>query len=315
MNAHGSSRDSGSATFQHEAVFYRGQDDLASATVPFIREGLDRREPVLVAVLPDRIRSLRSALGSDADRVDFLDVAEAGANPARLIPVWRRFVHESLDAGSARGVGEPVWSGRREVEIEECWLHESLLNVAFDDGPPWRLMCPYDVDSLPAAVVEDVLRTHPAVTATGPSDVEYGGHHHAKEHFTSPLSPAPDGAHHLSFVVDDLSCLRRSVCKWALEAGVSEDGAEHLVVAANELATNSIAHGGGAGVLRAWTEPDAFVVEVSDRGVISDLLIGRGLALDAAESGRGVWIVNQLCDLVQMRSLETGTVVRLHSWL
>ena len=28
--------------------------------------------------------------------------------------------------------------------------------------------------------------------------------------------------------------------------------------------------------------------------------------------GRGLWIVNQLCDLVQIRSAPSGTVVRVH---
>jgi hypothetical protein len=34
-----------------------------------------------------------------------------------------------------------------------------------------------------------------------------------------------------------------------------------------------------------------------------------------AESGRGVWITNQLCDLVQIRSGPSGTVVRVHKRL
>ena len=29
--------------------------------------------------------------------------------------------------------------------------------------------------------------------------------------------------------------------------------------------------------------------------------------------GRGVWLANQLCDLVQIRSGAAGTVVRLHA--
>jgi anti-sigma regulatory factor (Ser/Thr protein kinase) len=30
------------------------------------------------------------------------------------------------------------------------------------------------------------------------------------------------------------------------------------------------------------------------------------------EGGRGLWLVNQLCDLVQLRSSAAGGVVRLH---
>jgi len=32
-------------------------------------------------------------------------------------------------------------------------------------------------------------------------------------------------------------------------------------------------------------------------------------------SGRGIWMANQLCSLVQVRSGGEGTQVRLHSWL
>ena len=288
---------------------------MASATVPFILEGLERAEPVLVAVLPDRIRSLRSSLGSDADRVTFLDMAEVGRNPARIIPVWRHFVHESAGRSSVRGIGEPVWSSRKDVEIEECRLHESLLNLAFDDGPAWRLMCPYDVESLPAEVIEDASRTHPITSPLAASEAGYGGHDHARAAFATPLPPRPEPTQQVAFAEGDLSMVRRIVRTWSLGAGLPEDKSGHLVLAVNELATNSITHGGGRGVLYAWTEPGSFVVEVCDSGRIPDPLVGRDLALDITESGRGVWIVNQLCDLVQVRSLATGAVVRVHSWL
>jgi prepilin-type processing-associated H-X9-DG protein len=34
-----------------------------------------------------------------------------------------------------RGAGEPIWPERRPAELVECQRHESLLNVAFADGP------------------------------------------------------------------------------------------------------------------------------------------------------------------------------------
>jgi hypothetical protein len=34
-----------------------------------------------------------------------------------------------------------------------------------------------------------------------------------------------------------------------------------------------------------------------------------------ADRGRGLWLVNQLCDLVELRSDEEETVVRLHMTL
>jgi anti-sigma regulatory factor (Ser/Thr protein kinase) len=241
-------------------------------------------------------------------------MGELGANPACIIPEWRRFLDDTAAEGPVRGVGEPVWSGRRDAEIEEAMFHDALLNLAFDGGPAWRLMCPYDVSSLPAEVLEEAGRSHPVVRGTT-AGATYAGHAHAHGRFTGPLRPAPEQAERFTFGPADLAGLRTVVTRLAEQAGVARDKADDLVLAAHELATNSVVHGGGGGVLRAWAEPDAFVVEVSDHGVIEDPLVGRDLLHELAEHGRGIWMANQLCDLVQVRSGRTGTAVRLFAWL
>lgn len=299
--------------FEHQAVFYRGIDELVAAVLPFIQEGIDQAEPVLVALLPDRLAAVEAALGADATRVDFVDMAELGANPACIIPEWRRFLADTDDAGPVRGVGEPVWAGRRDAEIEEAVFHEALLNLAFDDGPGWRLMCPYDVSALPAEVIEDAVRTHPM--AHGLVGQAYAGLELAHSRFSSPLTPAPADADMCEFGPADLAGLRSMVGRLAESAGVRRSALDDLVLAAHELATNSVLHGGGAGLLRSWRQPGAFVVEIADAGLIKDPLVGRDLLHDLAETGRGVWMANQLCDLVQVRSGSAGTVVRLFAWL
>jgi anti-sigma regulatory factor (Ser/Thr protein kinase) len=95
----------------------------------------------------------------------------------------------------------------------------------------------------------------------------------------------------------------------------NRDRVDNMVRAANGLAGNSVQHAGGHGTLRTWQTGNALVIEVADTGSISDPLVGREPVLDLAESGRGVSIANQLCDLVQVRSCDTGTTVRLHTWL
>lgn len=304
-----------SSRFQHQALFYDGLGALAATLVPFIREGIVRGEPVLVALLSERLGVVEAALGPDASRVDFVDMGELGANPARIIPEWRRFLEDQGKAGPVRGVGEPVWSGRREVEIEEAGLHESLLNLAFDDGPGWQLMCPYDMSSLPAHVIDDAVRNHPITSPLHGGAVRYAGREHARTRFAAPLSPAPRDADCMSFGGDDLAGLRSIVTRLAGQAGINPAATEDLVLAAHELATNSVIHADGGGVLRAWTQSDAFVVEICDAGMIEDPLVGRDLLQELAENGRGVWMANQLCDLVQVRSGPAGTVVRLFSWL
>jgi anti-sigma regulatory factor (Ser/Thr protein kinase) len=85
-----------------------------------------------------------------------------------------------------------------------------------------------------------------------------------------------------------------------------------LVVATSEIATNAIVYGGGEGGALVWTEGDHLLCEIYGPGHISDPLIGRLRPLRAQIHGRGVWLANQLCDLVQIRSTEHGTTVRLH---
>jgi anti-sigma regulatory factor (Ser/Thr protein kinase) len=94
---------------------------------------------------------------------------------------------------------------------------------------------------------------------------------------------------------------------------VSPERADDLALAVSEVAANSIRYGGGGGLLRIWRDGQTLVCEVRDRGYIDDPLIGRTAPEPMAEGQRGLWLVNQLCDLVQLRSLDDGVVVRLHT--
>jgi anti-sigma regulatory factor (Ser/Thr protein kinase) len=97
--------------------------------------------------------------------------------------------------------------------------------------------------------------------------------------------------------------------------GAPRDVADAITVMTSELATNSVRHGGGAGTLALWSEPGAAVVEVSDAGQIADPLTGRRRPELHQHGGRGIYLVNQLCDLVQLRSSPAGTTVRITTWL
>ena len=67
--------------FDHEALFYRDEEDFLAGLLPFVREGLELDEAVVVAEPRPRLDLLRDALGDDAAAVDLLDMAEVGRNP------------------------------------------------------------------------------------------------------------------------------------------------------------------------------------------------------------------------------------------
>jgi anti-sigma regulatory factor (Ser/Thr protein kinase) len=300
--------------FAHEALLYDGEERFVAGVAPFIREGAAHGEPVLVVVAARKIDLLREALGGEDGRVLFVDMADVGANPARIIPVWQDFVAGHVAPGRrARGVGEPIWHGRGADELVECQRHEALLNLAFARSPAWRLLCPYDTRTLDPAVIEEALRSHPVVVQNGQprASDRYAGLEELCAPFVDPLADPPGAVHELAFDADSLADVRRLVYWRAAAAGLGVLRTNDLVLAVNEILTNSVRHGGGAGLLRIWQDGDALVCEVRDRGRIEDPLADRRKPGAEQTGGRGLWMANQLCDLVQIRSLADGNVVRL----
>ena len=106
--------------------------------------------------------------------------------------------------------------------------------------------------------------------------------------------------------------MRRFVYEQADESGLGTAQAHDLALAVNEVATNSIRHGGGSGILRFWTEGSTAICEIADAGRIEDPLVGRGRPAPDLGSGYGLWLATQVCDLVQIRTFRGGSVVRLH---
>ncbi|MCW3032450.1 MAG: hypothetical protein QOK19_2458 [Solirubrobacteraceae bacterium] len=119
----------------------------------------------------------------------------------------------------------------------------------------------------------------------------------------------------IPFAAEDLYELRQLLAGWAAREGMMPEPADELVLSAHEIATNSVRHAGGVGMMRLWRMSDTLVCEVQDNGRIADATIGRVRPGTSAHESRGLWIANELCDLVQIRSGEGGTQVRMHKRL
>lgn len=296
--------------FQHQALIYDGAEEYLAGAVPFLHAGLEGGQRMLVAVGPDQTDLLQRELGVDAARIRFVDMREVGRNPAAIIPLWREFVDESGEE-PLRGIGEPVWASRSEAALEECRRHESLLNVAFDNGPAWDLLCPYDAASIGDDVLTKAAQSHPCLQREGRFEPS-ASFIRDFDCFEGTL-PSPSGdPETLAFDVSGLGEVRRRVTAAAERAGMDPLEVADLVTATSELAANSVMHGGGSGTLRLWQEDERLLAEVEDPGRIEDPLAGRVKPPISQEGGRGLWLANQLCDLVQIRSGEAGTTVRLH---
>lgn len=299
--------------YRHEAFLYSGPDEFRTGTMSFIRRAIDAGDPILVVVSEAKIGLLRRELGADAEHVQFADMADVGDNPARIIAAWQAFVQAHAGAPQLWGIGEPVYPERSPTELAECQLHEALLNVAFDASTPFWLLCPYDLDALTTDIIDEAQRTHPFVARDDerrpcgtfqPIDVAHP--------FARPVPPRPADAAHMSFEPGGLRRMRAFVAGQAGRAGLEREPAAAMVLAVNEVATNSLRHGGGRGELRVWQDGRSVVCEVSDRGHITAPLAGRLPPSLSTGDGGGLWLANQLCDLVQIYSSPDGTAIRVY---
>jgi anti-sigma regulatory factor (Ser/Thr protein kinase) len=305
---------------RHEALLWSGTDELLAGTLPFIEGALASGAPIMVAVPESTWEPIRGALGADSTRVRYVDMASLGANPGRIIPAWLAFLEEH--GRPARGIGESLWAGRREAEAAECHVYEATLNLAVPLRTPLWLLCPYNTGSLDPATVAEARRTHPLVATP---DTRGGAHPVCNDAYRgvgqeqtlgAPLVPrAPRRPDRIAIRHGWLGAVRQFVVDRCAHAGLGQDRTDDLVLAVNELAANTLDHGGGRGILRSWRDDDALYFEVHDSGRIKDPLVGRVRPAPYQERGRGLWIVNQLCDLLQVRSTRSGNTLRVVTWL
>jgi DNA-binding NarL/FixJ family response regulator len=148
----------------HEALVYATVEEFLAATVPFIREGLESEEPLLVVAKETNLNALQEALDTDAGRVDLVDSIEWYRNPQQTLEAYDRYARTRLeeDARRVRIIGEPVWPRTSPRAVAEWKRYESALNVAWASTPSW-VMCPYDANELPEEIVSDAERTHPVL--------------------------------------------------------------------------------------------------------------------------------------------------------
>ena len=298
---------------EHPALLYRSLEDFLEVMVPYVRAGIDNEETVFVAARGDYLPALRAGLNDRAEAAQFADTFDWHPHPASRLRAFHEFVSDELEAGAERIrlAGEPVWRSEPPEFTREWQRYESVLNDVLAPFPI-RLMCLYDLSRLHPSILDGALRTHPTI--------HRGGTQGASDDFEEPEEflrrrnpPPPTPPAHAASMpnVPDTHRSRRFLSETALRAGIPPDRAADLNVAANEVLTNALVHGGGASMW-AWTEGGRFVCHIEDRGIgISDPLAGYKPPSEHVSNGRGLWIARQLVDLLQIVPGPTGTVVRL----
>jgi anti-sigma regulatory factor (Ser/Thr protein kinase) len=298
--------------FEHQALIYGSDEEFMDVALPFVEAGLSSKQPTLVAVQDRHCENLRAALGGTPEELTLCPAEDWYATSARSREKFARWGAEhALISGRARLMGEPPWSLGREAQVRDWARHESVLNVAFA-GQPLTFICPYDARALPEEILRHARGTHPEIVngdGVSPSTSYEDPTDFCRRMDSAVEAQRGTPALKLTFGLDDLEGLRRTVRSFASEIGMPGWRADEVVLAVNEVATNAVIHGRPPATVRVWHADDELVVEVSDAGEgIHDALAGQLPPPATALGGRGLWLTRLLCDAVEVRSKGVSAV-------
>lgn len=295
---------------RHTSFFYRSLADYQAALGSFVRAGLARREPVLLAV-PRPSVALPDWPAGSSTLLTVTDMAELGRNPARIIPALRSFADRHLGR-RARIITESVWSGRSPAQMREAARNDALVDLALADLTA-TLICPFSAIDLPESALSDATRAHQWQLQQGAvrANSKYSALDNAPASIGVPLAPVPPEADTVQYTTD-LRPVRAMVAAACHRAGLSVMQTTDMTLAVSEIAANTLRHTNAGGVTQAWQCDGELICQISDTGHITDPLAGVRKPATGQLGGLGLWLVNQICDLVELRTSDTGTVIRLH---
>jgi anti-sigma regulatory factor (Ser/Thr protein kinase) len=296
---------------RHSAFVYESREEYVSRAAGFLREGLEAGEGAVVGSTRPGLAALREALGADAARVTFLDVSAAYTRPARTFAAYHAVYADEFKKAPVVRVISDVQYGPEPAEWDQWTAYEALMNRAFAHLPTWA-MCTYNANGLPDPILDAVWRTHPEVAVDGGWTESH--------RFEDPadllrrVTPAPEPLPPLRSIPfgGSAESLREQLARELAAERVPQARTLDLLLAATELATNAVVHGGGVADVRVGRAGGRLVCEIIDRGSGFDDPVA-GFLPPQAGRGSGLWVARQLTWRIEFFRSPRGFTARI--WL
>jgi anti-sigma regulatory factor (Ser/Thr protein kinase) len=297
--------------FRHNALVYESQDEYVASSVPFLREGIEAGEGAIVAHTKPGLAMMREALGADAEHVTFVDVSSSYTRPARTLASYHKVFAEQLRKTPTLRAVADVQFGPDPGEWEMWMGYEAVFNRSFDHLPAW-VWCTYNGNRLPDPIRDAVWRTHPEVVAEDAWHTS--GLYEEPESLLRRITPEPaqlSGLRPIAFG-RNVEEFRERLARELVAEEVAEAKALDMLVAATEIATNAIEHGGGMEEVRVGRAEGRLVCEIVDRGTGFDDPVA-GYLPPQDDVGRGLWVARQLTWHIEFIRSPRGFTARI--WL
>jgi len=305
----------------HDALFFDTPADAVKLALPFVYDGLDTGDAVLLASGSVLDQALREEIGAHP-RLHVMDHTRVyPGRPAAAITTFRRLAVELTGRGARtlRVVGQPSTGSTPRHQLE--WQrYEAVINHVLASWPLWGL-CLFDRTRTPAAVLESAACTHRRLVGgsgplANPAFVEPAEYLRSLPLPDEPLERTPPRLR----VRDarDHAGLRHAVAAELARVPGRGELVEDFLLAVDEMTSNAVRHGRPPVGLSLWIAADRVVCTVTDGGAgTHDPFAGFGPAHgdDLSRGGMGLWLARQLCDHVDITTGEGGNAVRLTTFL
>ena len=296
------------ACFSRRRPIYRGRSSLSG--------GVERGEAVIAVASKRNLGALQAELGSQGRYVDLFDNADWYDSQARTLHRYLRYWNERNETGlkPLRILGEPIKPAHCEEDVRRWTAFENGINDLIRSMPV-RMLCAYDL-SIQANTEHNVEVSHPHMAhgeSTRASSRYVEPHSFSAQRASLPLPVPHSGVSFVPFSGATLCALREALAGFAARAALDRTTKIDLFVAIGEAVANAVRHGGGEGMLRIWRDEREIVADViSYEGRFENVMHGYVPPPQFAESGRGLWVVRQICEWVEIRPRSSGSIVRMH---
>jgi anti-sigma regulatory factor (Ser/Thr protein kinase) len=301
-------RDTG---LRHNALVYESQDEYIARAVPFLKEGIEAGEGAIVAHTKPGLAMMREELGPYAAQVTFVDVSSAYTRPAQTLAAYHKVYAEQLQKTQTLRTVADVQFGPDPGEWDLWTGYEAVFNRSFSHLPAW-VICSYDANGTPDPIIESVWQTHPEVIADETWNTS--DRYEDPDELLRRVTPAPALLPELRSIPfgRDAEEFRERLARELAAEEVSDAKALDMIVAATEIFSNAVEHGGGVEEVRVGRADGRFVCEVLDRGPGFDDPAAGYLA-PRPGVGRGLWVARQLTWRIEFLSSPGGFTARI--WL
>ena len=304
MSAHGEA-------LRHNALVYASADEYLARAVPFLKDGLVLGEGAVVAHTKAGIAMMREALGPDAANVRFVDVGSAYTRPARTLAAYHRVYAEELARTPKLRAVADVQFGPDPGEWDMWTGYEAVFNRSFGHLPVW-VLCTYNSSGTPDEIIEGVWQTHPEVVDGDRWSVSRS--YEDPDELMRRIAPLAEEIPHLRPIPAgrDVEQIRECLAVELSCAGVGDAATLQMLLAATEVATNALQHGGGVKEIRVGQVHGRFVCEIVDQGPgFDDPAAGFLAPRDGI--GSGLWVARQLTWRIEFFGSPRGFTTRM--WL